>query len=62
MEKKIEELEAKIKTLELTIQNLEAKVDDMKNGEFGTGIYLGGCSEADVEYITSKTVEKKAGE
>jgi hypothetical protein len=54
-------MEQKIMELTLKIQELEQRVEKLENGEFGTGIYLDGCSEADVEYITGKN-EKKAGE
>lgn len=57
MEKKIEELEKKLIKLELYVQQLEEKFEEYKNGEYGTGIFLSGCSEADKEYI-----QKKAGE
>ncbi|MBR3209153.1 MAG: hypothetical protein IKN65_00075 [Clostridia bacterium] len=51
-------MEQKVKELELKIQELEERLTKLENGEFATGIYLDGCSEADVEYITGK----KAGE
>lgn len=57
MEKKVEELEKRLIKLELYVQQLEKKFEDYKNGEYGTGIFLDGCSEADKEYI-----QKKAGE
>lgn len=48
------------KDLTLTIQSLEKRVQDLENGEFGTGLYLDGCNELDREFITNKN--KKAGE
>ncbi len=46
--------------LTLTIQSLEKRVQDLENGEFGTGLYLDGCNELDKEFITNKN--EKAGE
>lgn len=46
----------------LKVQQLEQRVADLENGEFGTGIYLDGCTEADAEYIIKKSeTEKKEG-
>lgn len=46
----------------LKVQQLEQRVADLENGEFGTGIYLDGCTEADAEYIINKSeTEKKEG-
>ena len=62
-----EEIFAKLDTiiktqsdLTLTIQSLEKRVQDLENGEFGTGLYLDGCNDLDREFITNKN--KKAGE
>ena len=60
MEDKIKELEKKIQELTLFTQSLEARIADLENGEFGTGLYLDGCSEADADYI--KPENKKEGE
>ncbi len=54
-----EEMVTKITDLELKLQILEQKVEDLQKGEFGTGIYLGGCNEADIEYISGKTIKKE---
>lgn len=51
-------MEQKVKELELKIQELEERLTKLEKGEFGTGIYLDGCAQADIEYITGK----KAGE
>ena len=47
-----EEISAKLDTiiktqsdLTLTIQSLEKRVQDLENGEFGTGLYLDGCND-----------------
>ena len=62
-----EEISAKLDTiiktqsdLTLTIQSLEKRVQDLENGEFGTGLYLDGCNDLDREFITNKN--EKAGE
>jgi len=60
MEDKIKELEKKIQELTLFTQSLEARIADLENGEFGTGVYLEGCNEADKFYI--KPENKKEGE
>lgn len=57
----LEELNKKVNELTLVIQTLEEKVKDLEDGNFGTGIYLEGCAEADAEYISTKP-EKKVGE
>lgn len=62
MEERIEKLEKDNRELKLALQELEKKVEALQNGEYGTGIYLGGCSEADIEYITGKVPDKKEGE
>lgn len=56
----VEELEKIIKEMKLQMQQLEQRIVDLEEGNFGTGIYLDGCSESDVEYITDKN--KKAGD
>lgn len=53
-------LEQIIKELTLKIQMLEQRIVDLEEGNFGTGIYLDGCSESDAEFISGKT--KKVGE
>lgn len=56
----VDELQKIINELRLQLQQVEARVTDLEEGNFGTGIYLDGCSESDAEYIKDKT--KKAGE
>lgn len=51
------DLEQTVRELLLKIQQLEERIDKLEKGEFGTGIYLDGCSEATIEYITNKTQE-----
>ena len=58
---KIKEIEDRLNRIELYIQTLEERVDKLEKGEFGTGVYLDGCTEADAEYITGKPIQK-AGE
>ena len=53
-----EELEKKLLEIELTLQALDQRVTDLENGEFGTGVYLDGCTEADAEYISGKPYKK----
>lgn len=61
MEEKLKELEKKLQELTLFVQSLEQRVADLENGEFGSGIYLEGCNEADKAYIKPST-DKKEGE
>lgn len=53
-----------VQELILQVQQLEQRVADLENGEFGTGVYLDGCTEADAEYIKAKKDKKdeKEGE
>lgn len=60
MEEKIISLEQNIRELNLKIQQLEDRLSSLENGEFGTGIYLDGCSEGDKKYIAE--ISKKVGE
>ena len=60
MEEKINLLEQNIRELTLQIQQLEDRLSTLENGEFGTGIYLDGCSEGDKKYIAE--ISKKVGE
>lgn len=60
MEEKIAALEQTIRELNLKLQQLEDRVSSLENGEFGTGIYLDGCSEGDKKYIAE--ISKKVGE
>lgn len=60
MEEKIAALEQTIRELNLKIQQLENRLSSLENGEFGTGIYLDGCSEGDKKYIAE--ISKKVGE
>lgn len=60
MEEKIISLEQNIRELNLKIQQLENRLSSLENGEFGTGIYLDGCSEGDKRYIAE--ISKKVGE
>lgn len=58
---KSEELKDVYKTLDelkLKVQLLESELQELKDGSFGTGIYLDGCSEATKDYIS----QTKAGE
>ena len=48
------DIEKKMNELILKVQQLEQRVADLENGEFGTGIYLDGCTKADAEYISWK--------
>lgn len=60
MEEKFAVLEQTIRELNLKIQQLEDRLSSLENGEFGTGIYLDGCSEGDKKYIAE--ISKKVGE
>lgn len=59
MEEKIAALEQTIRELNLRLQQLEDRLSSLENGEFGTGIYLDGCSEGDKKYIAE--ISKKVG-
>ncbi len=61
MEEQIAKLEQLVRELTIQVQLLEDRVSSLENGEFGTGIYLDGCSEGDIAYITKKT-NKEVGE
>ena len=50
----LEELNKKLNELTLIVQTLEERIKDLEDGNFGTGIYLEGCAEADAEYISTK--------
>jgi len=52
------DVETKLIELTLKIQELEQRITDLENGEFGTGVYLDGCTEADAEYISGKPYKK----
>lgn len=58
----MEELKKEITELKLIIQQLEQRVADLENGEFGSGVYLEGCNDADKEYIKPIIEGKKEGE
>lgn len=60
MEEKIAALEQTIRELNLKLQQLENRLSSLENSEFGTGIYLDGCSEGDKKYIAG--ISKKVGE
>lgn len=60
-ENKIKELETKLQEYLLKLQQVEERLSKLENGDFGTGIYLAGCTEADAEYIAGKPI-KKVGE
>lgn len=60
-DKEFEELKARIDRIELICQELGNRVDNLEKGEYGTGVYLDGCTQADAEYIVGKPIEK-AGE
>lgn len=51
------DLEQTVRELLLRLQALEDRVEKLEKGDFGTGIYLDGCSEATIEYITNKRQE-----
>lgn len=53
------DIEKKLNELVLRVQQLEQRVADLENGEFGTGIYLDGCTEADADYISGKNDTNK---
>lgn len=55
----MEEVKKEIRELILKIQELEQRIVDLENGEFGTGVYLEGCTEANAEYISGKLVKKE---
>lgn len=57
---KLKKLELKVEEQNLKIQALENKLDKLEKGDFGSGIFLDGCSEADIKYITGKQ-DKKEG-
>ncbi len=52
------EEDTKLTELLLKIQLLETRVEKLEKGEFGTGVYLDGCTEADAEYIAGKPIKK----
>ena len=54
----METLEQKLAELTLKVQELEQRIVDLENGEFGTGVYLEGCTEADAGYISGKPMKK----
>ena len=54
----MENFEKRLNELVLKLQELEKRISDLENGEFGTGVYLDGCTEADAEYISGKPVKK----
>lgn len=51
------EILEKLQNLILQVQSLETRVEDLEKGEFGTGVYLDGCTEADKEYISKREGE-----
>ena len=55
----METLEQKLAELTLKVQELEQRIVVLENGEFGTGVYLEGCTEADAEYISGKPMKKE---
>ena len=57
IEKMVKDLVSKLtKELVLKNQELEQRIARLENGEFGTGVYLQGCTEADAEYISAKPI------
>ena len=54
-----EKILARIDQLEIVCRELETRVDKLENGNFGTGVYLDGCSENDAEYIIGKPIKKE---
>jgi len=59
VEKFIKDISERVSKIELICQDLGNRVDKLENGEYGTGVYLDGCNEADIEYITDKSVKKE---
>lgn len=59
IDEKCREFTERLNKIELIIQQIEDRVHSLETGEFGTGIYLEGCSEETKEYINSGM---KAGE
>jgi hypothetical protein len=59
IDEKCKEFTERLQRIELICQQLEDRVNNLEKGEFGTGIYLEGCSEEAKEYIG---VNMKAGE
>lgn len=55
------DLQKVIQELTLKVQLLEQRLTSLEQGNFGTGIYLDGCTEQDQEYISGGKF-KKAGE
>lgn len=55
----MEDLSKKLAELTLKMQELEQRIADLENGEFGTGVFLDGCTEADAEYIAGKPIKKE---
>ena len=52
-----EEILKLVKELQLKIQTLEDRITKLEIGDFGSGIYLDGCTEAAKDYISSKEKE-----
>lgn len=52
------DVEKKLTELILKVQELETRITALENGEFGTGVYLDGCTDADAEYISGKPTKK----
>lgn len=53
------EEDVRLTELLLKIQLLETRVEKLEKGEFGTGVFLDGCTEADAEYIAGKPIKKE---
>lgn len=58
-DEEFEKLKNRIDHIELICQQLDSRVDKLEKGEYGTGVYLEGCSDADAEYIIGKPIEKE---
>lgn len=58
----MEDLKKEITELKLIIQQLEERITNLEKGEFGSGVYLEGCTDADKEYIKPVIEGKKEGE
>lgn len=54
----MEDVSKKLAELTLKMQELEQRIVDLENGEFGTGVFVDGCTEADAEYIMQKPIKK----
>lgn len=56
----VKEIKETINKLILTVQTIEERVTKLENGDFGTGIFVEGCSEETKKFLA--TENKKEGE